>query len=95
MGYSDGRVHRGRVRLWHTDDSWGVVDSPDFDDPIWVHYSTVDPQSKGVLAGGFRQLRVGDAVELTVERAEQDEFHLRALWINSIEGDGDEGSSRQ
>jgi CspA family cold shock protein len=52
----------------------------------------VDPKSRGVLAGGFRQLYVGDEVELTVEHAEQDEFHLRALWITAIQGGGTDKS---
>lgn len=93
MGYSDGQVHRGWVRVWHKDDGWGVVESPAFDDPIWVHYSTVDPESWGVLVGGFRHLYEGDEVELTVEHAEQDEFHLRALWIKSTKGDRNEAAS--
>ncbi|MFD5093172.1 cold shock domain-containing protein [Amycolatopsis thailandensis] len=80
MGTSDGRVHRGRVRSWLVDDGWGVVESADFADPIWVHYSTVT----GVPPGEFRQLQVDGEVELTVEHAEQDEFRLRAIWVRSI-----------
>jgi CspA family cold shock protein len=83
MGFSDGRIHRGVVRLWHVDDGWGEVRSPDFVDPIWVHYSTVDSTSRGVMSNGFKKLLVGDQVEMTVEHAEQDEYHLRALWIKS------------
>ncbi|WP_326947878.1 cold shock domain-containing protein [Amycolatopsis sp. NBC_00348] len=74
-------THRGRVREWHVDDGWGVVEAPGFDDPVWVHYSMVDPGSRGVGPGGFRQLTVGAEVEFTVERAEQDGFHWRAVWI--------------
>ncbi|OLZ46319.1 cold-shock protein [Amycolatopsis keratiniphila] len=79
MGTSDGRVHRGRVRSWLVDDGWGVVESADFADPIWVHYSMLE----GFGPGEFRKLDVGDEVELTVEHAEQDEFRLRALWVRS------------
>ncbi|OXM48565.1 cold-shock protein [Amycolatopsis alba] len=80
MGTSGGRVHRGRVRSWFVDDGWGVVESGDFADPIWVHYSMVT----GVRPGAFRQLQVDDEVELTVEHAEQDEFRLRAIWVRSV-----------
>ncbi|WP_410654920.1 cold shock domain-containing protein [Amycolatopsis sp. lyj-112] len=95
MGHSDGRTYRGFVRLWHVDDGWGVVESPSFADPIWVHYSTVSEDSRGILADGFLQLFVGDEVEITVEHAEQDEFHLRALWVRSIGGNRDEKSSNR
>ncbi|MFE5566351.1 hypothetical protein ACFQ68_15300 [Amycolatopsis japonica] len=53
MGTSDGRVHRGRVRSWLADDGWGVVESADFADPIWVHYSMLEgfgPASSGSCA---------------------------------------------
>ncbi|MFG1646269.1 hypothetical protein ACGFMK_38825, partial [Amycolatopsis sp. NPDC049252] len=62
-------------------DGWGDVDAPGFDDPVWVHFSVIDPASRGVGPGGFRQLTVGAEVEFTVERAEQDGFHWRAVWI--------------
>lgn len=89
MAYSDGLVYSGRVRRWDTENGWGVVESDSFDDPIWVHYSVVDPASWGVLGSGFRQLYVGDEVRLIVEHAEQDDFRLRASWIMSTRERGD------
>jgi len=67
-------THRGRVREWHTEEGWGVVEAPGFDDPVWVHFSVID-------AEGFRELRAGAEVELTAERAEQDGYHWRAVWV--------------
>ncbi|MCP2167507.1 cold shock domain-containing protein [Goodfellowiella coeruleoviolacea] len=74
-------VHRGRVREWHVDEGWGVVESPAVDSPIWTHYSGIDPASPGLGPGGFRLLRAGEEVEVRVERAEQDGYHWRATWV--------------
>ncbi|MEV6899067.1 cold shock domain-containing protein [Amycolatopsis sp. NPDC051372] len=90
MAWSDGRKYIGRVRQWDKYNGWGIVDSDSFDDPIWVHYSSIDPTSWGVLAGGFLHLYAGDEVELIVEHAEQDEFHLRAVWVKSTNEGGNE-----
>lgn len=81
MGRRDDQVHPGRVREWHEDDGWGVIDSPAFDSPIWTHYSAIDPASPGLPPGGYRVLRAGDQVEVSAERAEQDGFHWRATWV--------------
>jgi len=67
-------IRRGRVREWHDDEGWGVVEAPGFDDPVWVHFSVID-------AAGYRALRAGAEVELTAERAEQDGYHWRATWV--------------
>lgn len=69
-------THRGRVREWHRDDGWGVVEAPGVDDPVWVHYSVVEAPP-----GKFRELHAGAEVEFTAERAEQDGFHWRAVRI--------------
>lgn len=84
--YED-RVHIGRVRQWNEDEGWGVIESSDFGDAIWVHFSDIDPASHRTQAGGFRLLRTGDQVSFTAEQAEQDGFHWRAKWILS-ERDG-------
>jgi CspA family cold shock protein len=89
MGYSDGLTYVGRVCQWDEENGWGVVESASFRDPVWVHYSVVDPDSHGVLPGGFLNLFTDDEVEFTVERAEQDGYHWRALWVKSTKRGGD------
>lgn len=85
----------GRVRQWDKDNGWGIIESSTFDEPIWAHYSNVDRDSWGVLPGGFLHLYVGDEVEFTVERAEQDEFHWRTIWVKSTRGDKDGKKTRR
>lgn len=86
----EDRVYLGRVREWNEDEGWGVVESSNFDDGIWVHFSNIDPASHRTQAGGFRLLRAGDRVRFTAEQAEQDGFHWRVKWIISGEDDESE-----
>ncbi|MFF4599337.1 cold-shock protein [Amycolatopsis sp. NPDC001319] len=67
-------VHRGWVVLWHDEDGWGVLESRTVPEQVWAHYSHVDMP-------GFRRLSAGAEVEFTVERAEQDGFHWRAVSV--------------
>ncbi|MGV9363233.1 cold shock domain-containing protein [Amycolatopsis sp. NPDC003731] len=69
-------VRRGHVREWHGEEGWGVVEAPGFDDPVWVHFSALEAP-----AGAFRELSAGAEVEFTAERAEQDGYHWRAVWV--------------
>lgn len=69
-------THRGRVREWHADEGWGVVEAPGFDDPVWVHFSMIEAPPNT-----FRELHEGAEVEFTAERAEQDDYHWRAVWV--------------
>ena len=63
---------RGRVREWHDDEGWGVVDSDDAPLGCWTHFSAV-------LVPGYRRLEAGQEVSFTFEVAEQDGFSFRAL----------------
>jgi CspA family cold shock protein len=69
-------THRGRVREWHADEGWGVVAAPACDDPVWVHFSMIEAPPNT-----FRELHEGAEVEFTAERAEQDGYHWRAVWV--------------
>lgn len=92
MAAPDGVVHRGTVREWHEDDGWGVIVSPELDSPVWAHFSHVDPASRGVEpVGGFRLLHPGDVVCFTAERAEQDGYHWRAIWVKATEPGAEPG----
>ncbi|MET9266270.1 cold shock domain-containing protein [Amycolatopsis sp. NPDC004079] len=74
--------HRGKVVRWEVDEGWGIIESTAVDSPVWAHFSMIDQNSRGVReAHGFRKLEVGDDVKFTVERAEQDGCHWRAIWV--------------
>ncbi len=66
---------RGRVREWHPDEGWGVVDSPDTPGGCWASFSHV-------TSADFYVPSAGDAVWLEWEAADQDGFDVRArrLW---------------
>lgn len=68
----------------HEEEGWGVISSADLDQPVWAHFSSIDPASHRVVeAGGYRVLLRGDHVRFTAEQAEQDGFHLRATWVTT------------
>jgi CspA family cold shock protein len=62
------------VRVWHDEDGWGVVDSPDTPGGCWVHYSHV-------AMAGWRSLTPGQLVELDYESALQDGYAFRATCV--------------
>ncbi|GLY51035.1 cold shock domain-containing protein [Lentzea sp. NBRC 102530] len=70
---------RGTVSRWSAEEGWGVIESPEFDGPVWAHFSSVTPAGPG----GFRSLRVGDAVEFEAERADQDGYRWRVVTLRS------------
>ncbi len=64
-----------RVREWHEEDGWGVLDAEETPGGCWVHFSAVK-------AHGYRSLRVGAEVELRVwEAGRQDGYDFRALEV--------------
>ncbi|HWD03201.1 MAG TPA: cold shock domain-containing protein [Amycolatopsis sp.] len=67
-------VHTGWVSSWHVDEGWGVLAARTVPGQVWAHCSNVD-------LDGFRSLNPGAEVEFTVERAEQDGYHWRAVWV--------------
>ncbi|GAA4864177.1 cold-shock protein [Saccharopolyspora cebuensis] len=67
--------HVGRVRVWHTEYGWGVVEVAG--EEVWAHFSRLE-------ATGFRALAEGDRVRLRVEAAEQDGYRWRATWVRRL-----------
>jgi CspA family cold shock protein len=65
---------RGKVRVWHAEEGWGVLDSAATPGGCWTHYSAV-------LVAGYRALDTGGAVEFTFETAEQDGYAFRAVEV--------------
>jgi uncharacterized RmlC-like cupin family protein/cold shock CspA family protein len=64
----------GRVRDWHADLGWGVLDSPATPGGCWAHYSRVEMT-------GFRSLAPGAEVSFTFEAPGQDGFPFRAVTV--------------
>ena len=73
----------GRVLQWNEEAGWGVIESPEFDGPIWTHFSHIEPADRNTSPGGFRRLRPDDTVDVTAERADQDGYRWRATWVRS------------
>jgi CspA family cold shock protein len=68
----------GVVRVWHGDDGWGVVDSPQTPGGCWVHFSVVD-------VPGYHELRAGQQVLLELEDADQDGYAYRATHVGPLQ----------
>lgn len=65
---------RGRVREWHDEEGWGVIDSPAAPGGCWAHYSAIEMD-------GYRALAAGEEVEVDLEAADQDGYAYRALTV--------------
>ena len=65
---------RGKVRVWHAQEGWGVIDSVDTPGGCWAHYSAV-------LVPGYQGLDTGEAVMFTFEAVEQDGFPFRVAEV--------------
>ena len=48
------------VRVWHQDEGWGILDSPETPGGCWTHFSCIDMP-------GYKSLTEGQAVELDWE----------------------------
>jgi CspA family cold shock protein len=68
----------GRVREWHQDQGWGVVDSDETPGGCWVHFSAL-------RMAGDHQARTGQLVSFTYQPVAQDGFAYQALDV-TIEG---------
>lgn len=65
---------RGRVRHWHDDEGWGVVDCDAAPGGCWAHCSAV-------LVDAYPGLEPGQEVFLELETADQDGYAFRALSV--------------
>jgi cold shock protein len=64
----------GIVREWHSDEGWGVIDSPATPGGCWVHFGAV-------LTDGYRSLDAGRTVSFDYEDGPQDGFAYRAVAV--------------
>ena len=67
----------GRVKFFKAEKGWGAIVCDSLPTDVWVHYSSLEME-------GHRSLDAGDVVELEVEEAEQDSFHLRATRVRKL-----------
>ncbi|HEX8497656.1 MAG TPA: hypothetical protein VF661_10735 [Actinomycetales bacterium] len=65
-------VATARVREWHDDEGWGVLDSDETPGGCWAHYSAL-------AVDGYRTAAAGDAVLLEWEAPGQDGHDYRAV----------------
>jgi CspA family cold shock protein len=65
---------RGTTKAWNREEGWGVNASPDVGGDVWAHFSAV-------IGDGYRELRVGDAVEFRYEERGQDGYHYAAVSV--------------
>lgn len=64
----------GVVREWNAEEGWGVIDSVETPGGCWAHFSHVQ-------VAGYKELHVGQAVELTCEAGPQDGYPFRAVTV--------------
>jgi CspA family cold shock protein len=64
----------GKVTLFNTKEGWGVIETPDVDAEVWVHFSVIDMP-------GYRSLRDGQRVQLRWEPGHQDGYRYVATWV--------------
>ena len=63
---------RGTVRVWHTEEGWGVIDSAETPGGCWTHFSAV-------LVPGFAEFAAGEDVTFTFDAADQDGYRFRTV----------------
>jgi CspA family cold shock protein len=63
-----------RVRVWHDEKGWGVVDSPETPGGCWVHFSHIEQD-------GYRSLRGVETVELEFVPARQGRYRFTAVRV--------------
>lgn len=64
----------GVVRVWYSEEGWGVVDSEDTPGGCWAHFSSV-------LVPGYRALQAGQTVNLDYEQGGQDGYAFQATRV--------------
>ena len=79
-GQPSGKLHRGTVAFWHTEEGWGAVRSPDRPGIGFAHFSHIT----GVE--GYRELREGEVVEFEwADDFPQDGCQYRVAWVRAAD----------
>jgi CspA family cold shock protein len=69
----------GRVRQWHPEEGWGVLESEVLDGLVFAHFSSIRDQS------GWRGLEAGQRVSFSWEQPGQDGCEYRAVDVLTTE----------
>ena len=74
-----------KVREWHVDLGWGVLDSLETEGGCWVHFSAIESPVRSLIDGvtvyEYKMLEVGESVELEFEAVSQDGYDYRATTV--------------
>ena len=84
-----GMSSTGTVRVWHQDEGWGVIDSPDTPGGCWAGFAQIwadgmpKPGRGEYVVSGFTELFEGETVDFEWERpsADQDGYAFRATTV--------------
>ncbi|GGJ92889.1 hypothetical protein GCM10011583_25380 [Streptomyces camponoticapitis] len=75
----------GRVRAWHEEEGWGVLDAANLREDVWAHFSAVAGED-------CVEPTVGQAVTFSVEESERNGYRRRAVAVWP-EGTAPEGTT--
>lgn len=75
-------VARGRVKFFNAEKGWGGIESEETPGDVWVHFSMIERGE-----GDYKSLEQGQEVEFAYERANQDSWRYRALWVRAVSRD--------
>jgi CspA family cold shock protein len=75
--------------VWHSEQGWGVIDSPETPGGCWVHFSHLwndgipeaGPGEVVEVSGGYREVFEGETVEFEWEHPGQDGYAYRATTV--------------
>ena len=70
-----------RVREWRDEEGWGIAESDELSEGVWVHFSAV-------VMEGWTSLKQGQSVEIEVQDLfphTQDGYRYRATYARPIE----------
>ena len=79
---SDTDRHAGVVRVWHAEEGWGVIDSPDCPGGCWAGFSEI-------VAEGYRSLNVGDHVTFAFSDQVTDDYDFVASSVIAENASGE------
>jgi CspA family cold shock protein len=77
--------------VWHSEQGWGVIDSPETPGGCWVHFSHLwndgipeaGPGEVVEVSGGYREVFEGETVDFEWEHAGQDGYAYRATTVQA------------
>lgn len=67
----------GTVHVWHSEEGWGVLISPEMEGTAFAHFSVVD-------ATGYRDVQPGERVLFRYETPGQDGCDHRAIYVKQL-----------